>query len=84
MSTFVLRYPLALEEDGTYRILTDDILAPACTVVGRRRPHRDDVRSTRIDLSLAVVLVCLLELEGAEKDTLLLRLDWRLRDARAP
>lgn len=44
----------------------------------------DDVPSLRIDLSRAVVTICCLDLPSDEKDALLGRLDWRLRDSRAP
>lgn len=61
-----------------------DVMDPG--VIGWVVPgwYDDDVRSRRVDLSLAVVTICILDLPAETKDRLLERLDWRLRDARAP
>lgn len=53
-------------------------------VVEQPTTRRDDVASLLVDLSQAVVAICCLDLPSEEKDALLGRLDWRLRDCRAP
>lgn len=70
---------------GPAGIAMRDVQCGSLLAFGVREPrdHDDDVRS-RVCLSLAVVAISMLALPSETKDDLLARLDWRLRDRRAP
>lgn len=74
----VFRWPIARDGDG-WRVLTDDILAPSVVWMGGTL-YRDDVASIRVDRSVAVVAIVMLEqLPGEERDEFVRRLEWSLR-----